>query len=113
MLLGGCVKVKLTDVSVTKLNGTCLTLISQFTRALKAHNGVVLRLTDPNIVGQVVSHAKHTTSPELRRICNMLLIEIKNHLSGEQAPQTQFTEYRTLEDGGDNLKDESGDLGRL
>lgn len=106
-------KVKLTDVSVTKLNGTCLTLISQFTRALKAHNGVVLRLTDPNIVGQVIRHAKHTSSPDLRRICNMLLIEIKNHLSGEQAPQAQFTEYQKLEDGSENLKEDSTDHRRL
>lgn len=91
-------KVKLNDVRVTKLNGTCLTLISQFSRALKAHNGVVLRLTDPYIVTEVIRRGKSTSNPELRRICNMLVAEIRSHLTGEPLSRANFPVYQKVEE---------------
>lgn len=91
-------KVKLEDVQVTKLNGTCLTLISQFSRALKAHNGVILQLTDPAVVQEVVKQAKVTSNPELRRICNMLIAEIRSHFSGEPSSRLHFPVYEKAED---------------
>ncbi len=91
-------KVKLNDVKVTKLNGTCLTLIAKFSRVLKAHNGVVLSLSDPGIVREVISHASETSNPQLRKLCNMLIREIRAHLSGSQSSNINYPMYQKVDE---------------
>jgi len=91
-------KVKLNDVKVTRLNGACLSLIAKFSRVLKAHNGVVLSLSDPGIVREVIVHASNTSNPQLRKLCNMLIREIRAHLSGDQVRNVHYTMYRTVDD---------------
>ena len=93
-------KMKLNQVQAADLNGTCLTIISQFSRALKAHNGKVLRLTDPDVVKAVVRHARGTSSEELRRLCHILLVEIKAYMNGEKSSGSQFSVYKKVENGG-------------
>jgi len=91
-------KVKLNDVRVTKLNGTCLTLIVKFSRVLKNHNGVVLQLSDPGIVREIIAHASKTSNPQLRKICNRLIREIRSHLNGEPTSTMRYAVYQKADD---------------
>jgi len=88
---------KINEVQAADLNGTCLTLISQFSRVLKAHNGVVLRLTDSDVVEAVVRHARSTSNQELQRICHMLIVEIKAHMSKDKGASSQFSVYQNID----------------
>lgn len=108
LLLGDSMKVKLNDVKVTKLNGTCLTLIAKFSRVLRDHNGVVLNLSDPGIVREVISQASETSNPQLRRLCNMLIREIRAHLSGSQHNEISYSMYQKSENISPKQANQSG-----
>ena len=91
-------KVKLSDVKIAKLNGTSLSLIAKFARVLKAHDGTILQLTSPDVVKEVIQHARKTRNAELRKLGNMLVREIRNHLIGEGATITQYPVFKKLDE---------------
>jgi hypothetical protein len=90
-------RVKLSDVKISKLNGTCLSLIAKFSRELKAHDGTVLPLTSPDVVKQVLYYARRTRNPELRKLGNSLVREIRELLVGEGAAVVEFSAYKNLD----------------
>ena len=70
------VTIRLGDIQLSQLNNECLKLVVRFVRALKAHNGVALRMQDENILLEISEHSHRTRNKELKE----LYAELKKEL---------------------------------
>lgn len=96
-------KVKLSEIKLTQLNNNCIALISKFSRVLKAHNGSVLRLNDPNVVSDVFAIQASDLNPQLKQLRSRLKKEIKNHLLGDNVEESSFHVYEVVGERAEEL----------
>ncbi len=73
--------ISLHDIKVRDLNNVCIMIISKFARMLHAHDGTVIRLSDPNILLEVAKQASSTDNAQLKILFQRLRLEIKNQLN--------------------------------
>ena len=71
------VTLQLKDIQLTQLNNECLKLVAKFSRALKALEGVSLRMQDADILVQISEHAHRTKSKELKALYAGLKVELQ------------------------------------
>ncbi len=60
------VTIQLKDIQLAQLNNDCLKQVVKFLRALKAHNGVSLRMQDADILLQISDQSHRTRNKELK-----------------------------------------------
>lgn len=87
-------RINIRDVKVNWLNVRCLTLISKYVQEANKNDGVVINLRDPDVLQQVMEHAKHTNSEQLRNLYMNLRMELRFNLS-EQSVADQIAAEST------------------
>ncbi len=86
-------KIDMKDIQLTQLNSACLVWISKFARALQAHNGVVIRMQDKNVISQIVEQAHNTDNPDLQHLYRSLKNEIRILINSEQFDQRSLAKF--------------------
>lgn len=76
-------KINIRDVKVNWLNVRCLTLLSKYVQEANSSEDVVINLRDPDVLQQVMEHAKETHDEELRHLYMNLRMELRFNLSEE------------------------------
>ena len=76
-------KINIRDVKISWLNVRCLTLISKYAKVAYEKEGLVINLQDPDVLQQVMTHARSCSDIELGRLYLNFRIELKNNLSEE------------------------------
>lgn len=87
-------RINIRDVKVNWLNVRCLTLISKYVQEANKNDGVVINLRDPDVLQQVMEHAKQTNSEQLRNLYMNLRMELRFNLS-EQSVAEQIAAEST------------------
>ena len=59
------IKINLKDIQLAQLNPECVLLINRFIRALKAHDGTVLKIQEKDILMQISEQARRTENSDL------------------------------------------------
>jgi len=86
-------KIRLSQIEITKLNNNCISLVLKFSRVLHAHNGDVLKVSEPQVVKRLFSIAATTDNVILQRLALRLKKEIKMCLLGDFAEESSFQLY--------------------
>jgi len=86
-------KIDIADIQLTQLNSACLVWISKFARALKDHDGTIIRMQDSNVIGQIVEHAHKTNDADLRHLYRSLKHEIRNLINSEHFDKRSLSKF--------------------
>ncbi len=82
------IKINLKDIQLSQLNPECVLLINRFIRALKAHDGTVLKIQEKDILMQISEQARRTDNDELavmyKELKEKILVCVHAELAGKR-----------------------------
>lgn len=74
---------RISDLQAGHLDNRCITLLAKISRCL-AHQGVILKLQDPEVLKKVDLYARNSSNKELSILHAQLKVALKAYVKSEQ-----------------------------